>query len=281
MLSRIAILWIVYAGVMGFAVGGSFVSAYLSPQATVDQGCAEGDQPSRNCDTPEKRHEAAEATLSYYTKWLMFFTAGMAAATVALGIATIGLYLAAEKAIGETQRIGEAQVRAYVHIKFIVLDFLLEAICPRVSFMAANTGQSPARNFIWNMTLQYIDQTKINREVTFNPKWQEYPGIDIAAASEAPPDAALIPDMSIKLYVAPKTSHCVVRLKIDYRFTDVFGKCWFGESYFSGIIAKNPLSAEGFQVGPDGKITVQAWSGKLSPEARPRDWDGVRKAQET
>ena len=207
------------------------------------------------------------------------FTLVLAFSTIGLWVATGGLYVAGKDAIRETRRIGEAQVRAYVHIKFIALDFVFDAICPRISFIAANTGQSPARNFIWNMTLQYAG-SGISREAVLNKNWlTDPPGVGIAAASESSPDAAVIPDMAIKQYVIPKASECVARLKIEYRFTDVFDRDWSGEAYFAGVINKNQLSAEGFQIGMDGKITSQRWSGRLSPMPRPRDWDEIRKAQ--
>jgi hypothetical protein len=39
--------------------------------------------------TIEKWHQAAEETIAYYTKWLMFFTAVLALATVGLGYGTV------------------------------------------------------------------------------------------------------------------------------------------------------------------------------------------------
>jgi len=104
MLTKFAVLWMVFAAVMGFAVGGVFVYALLAPQATIDQGCSEGESTGSNCDSPEKRHEAAEAAISYYTKWLMSFTGAMAVATIILGIATILLYLSSEKQFAALNR---------------------------------------------------------------------------------------------------------------------------------------------------------------------------------
>lgn len=140
---------------------------------------------------------------------------------------------AANRAVTETRRIGEAQVRAYVNIKSVNIDFLWHAIVPRVDFVATNSGQSPARNFIWNMTLQYAGSTA-SRETMFNEKWLEMTGIDIPAASDAPKDGAIIHDMSIKQYiesVAPSRLTFVVRLKVDFRFTDIFDTHWFGEAF--------------------------------------------------
>lgn len=72
MLNRILIIWIVFAGAVGFAAGGSFYSAYLMAPV---------------------QHEP--------TDWA---TAILAFATVALGIATIGLYVAGEKQFASANR---------------------------------------------------------------------------------------------------------------------------------------------------------------------------------
>jgi hypothetical protein len=79
-LNKIFLLWIAYALLMGFALGGSFVFAYLTSPA-IEQGCAEGQTTDLKCQTPDERQRTAEAALSYYTKWLMIFTAVLAAAT--------------------------------------------------------------------------------------------------------------------------------------------------------------------------------------------------------
>ena len=45
-----------------------------------------------------------------------------------------------DNAIEENRRLGEAQVRAYVNIKAVSIDFLFDAIVPRVGFIASNSG---------------------------------------------------------------------------------------------------------------------------------------------
>jgi hypothetical protein len=94
MLNRVLIGWIVYAGIMGFAVGGSFVAAYQIPFSQHETSTyPEQGTPDQN--TKEKSDEA----LARYTWWLTVFTGVMAFATVGLGIATIGLYATGEKQI--------------------------------------------------------------------------------------------------------------------------------------------------------------------------------------
>jgi hypothetical protein len=174
------------------------------------------------------------------------------------------------KELGKEQReIGEAQVRAYVNIKSANIDFLWDAIVPRITFIAFNSGQSPARNFIWNVTLQYPG-IPANRESALNENWLEQVGMDIPATSDAPPDGAFIPDMSVKQYiegVAPGTTLTVIRTKIDFRFTDVFDRDWFGEAFFAGVMQREPAGL------------ISQWTSQISAMAKPRDWDEVGKAK--
>lgn len=94
MLNRILIVWIVYAGIMGFALGGSFVAAYFIPSPQ-HQGSAHTENGPAEQDTKEKADEA----LARYTLWLTVFTGVMAFATIGLGIATVGLYATGERQI--------------------------------------------------------------------------------------------------------------------------------------------------------------------------------------
>jgi hypothetical protein len=119
MLTRILIVWIVYAGVMGFAVGGSFVAAY---QITLPQHetSAEAEQGSANQNTKEKSEDA----LARYTFWLTICTGVMAFATIALGIATIGLYATGEKQIEVALKIANAadlSARAAIGVELPVI----------------------------------------------------------------------------------------------------------------------------------------------------------------
>src|SRR5262249_2625987 len=88
----ILVIWLAFSVLMGFALGGSFVSAFLSPSVPANESCAEAKDP--NSQTPEERHAAAQTELNLYTKWLMAFTGLLAFATIALGITTFGLYTA-------------------------------------------------------------------------------------------------------------------------------------------------------------------------------------------
>jgi hypothetical protein len=182
------------------------------------------------------------------------------------------------KGLGREQReIGEAQVRAYVSIKAATIEFMLDAIHPCVRFIAYNSGQSPARNFVWNITLQYFGG-KENRESRLHEAWIEQTGIDIPATIEYSDVGGLIPEMSVKQYIeeaVPGLMITVVRAKIGFRFTDVFDKDWFGEAFFGGTMQSRQVSPEDIQLG------VSRWVAQIAPMAKPRDWDDVGKAKNT
>jgi hypothetical protein len=139
MLTRIAILWIVFAALLGFAAGGSYVSALLIPTSVEQERNTNTETPRASRQTPEERHEANEQAIADYTKWLMFFTAVMSIATVMLGIATAGLYIAGE-------RHSERQLRAYIvaTVQVDISNFHLPN--PIITLGFVNAGQTPAYN---------------------------------------------------------------------------------------------------------------------------------------
>lgn len=139
------VLWMIYAVLMGFALGGSFVSVLLSPQSAVQNTCAVGAQSAANCETPEQRHEAAEAALKDYTKWLMIFTGVLAFATIGLWIATYGLNVSGERQIEIANRALMATHRPKVGIRRLDLVMPLENNKPvQAKFILVNRGASKA-----------------------------------------------------------------------------------------------------------------------------------------
>lgn len=96
MLTRFLIAWILYAAIVGLALGGSFVAAFLEiPHAKIHQQTSQAEQHA----TEQRPKENSDEALARYTLWLTGFTAILALATVGLGIATVGLYLTGEKQI--------------------------------------------------------------------------------------------------------------------------------------------------------------------------------------
>lgn len=171
-----------------------------------------------------------------------------------------------------SERIGEAQVRAYVNIKAASLEFIVfGTIVPVVKIVASNSGQSPARNFVWNITLQYVGGAE-NRSRPLVENWIDRTGMDIPATSDAPPEAAIISEMSVVEHIektVPGLVRTIARVKIEFRYTDVFEKVWFGEQFYAGIMAARMVTPE------DEKRGLTRWSASISPMARPSDWDNI------
>jgi hypothetical protein len=112
MLNRMLILWILYAGIAGFALGGTFVSSFLFPDAQVHADSTKAEEQSADSHSKEKTEQA----LARYTLWLTAFTGILAFATIGLGIATVGLYLTGEKQIGVAQQALTDLERPYLFI---------------------------------------------------------------------------------------------------------------------------------------------------------------------
>src|SRR5258705_2531126 len=90
------IVWPLYAGVMGFALGESFFFGLYGRNVTESSIAAQHEQQPPSETAKSKKDETDEA-LAYYTLWLMAFTGVLAFATVGLGIATMFLYVTGEK----------------------------------------------------------------------------------------------------------------------------------------------------------------------------------------
>jgi hypothetical protein len=184
---------------------------------------------------------------------------------------------ASEKAIAETRRIGEAQVRAYVDINSSELFFVALGVLgiqghPMIRIIATNTGQSPARNFVWNPTVQYTNAgirnapRSLTRELGSN--WRNILGVGIAVG-QSHPDAAMIPEMELLKFLREGDGDkgmVLVRIHVHFEFEDVFEQRNTGEAYFAGMFKR----VEG-QTFPTPWGETQ-WSGKLSRIHRPSDW---------
>ncbi len=211
MLTRIAILWVLFALVAGFALGGSFVSAFLIPQAQ-QQGNANTEKPNTNRQSPEERRETTEEAIAYYNKWLMFFTAILAVATVGLGLATVGLYLTGEKQIAVAKESADAaklnaealidaeRAHLYPVIKSTNLHEALRAAIwydnspsmddsfisnrPAVDFVLKNLGRTPA--ILKEVSYRVIQGTAGQRQFDYTVGSIGNPVIDGGAETTPP-----------------------------------------------------------------------------------------------
>jgi hypothetical protein len=258
--------------VIGFLVATMFWTVVLGWQAAYTPTEVE----KQECYEAAKKN--GRKTEECKTLWertttdpVALFTLVLAFTTLGLWTATIGLYFAGKNAVQETRRIGEAQVRAYVSIKSAVIAFWGPFEHALVKFVPFNTGQSPARNFVWNVTVQYASGHD-KQKSSFDKDWQNRAGIDIPASSDGFPGGAMVPNISLKNFREARDKSApigvVVRVKIDFRFTDVFERDWFGESYFHGIGPDSaPDPADCAAIGMPEKGYV------LNPTAAPKDWE--------
>ncbi|HEY5348062.1 MAG TPA: hypothetical protein VIJ72_07710, partial [Rhizomicrobium sp.] len=167
------------------------------------------------------------------------------------------------------RRIGEPQVRAYISIKTAALDFLNNwppgDASPRLTIVATNSGQSPARNFVWRPQVEYIGGNQ-RRLRDMGGNWVGAPGASIASGDSFQ-ESALIPDLLIIRFAnsnRPPVDRVMIRIRVEFAYTDVFDKRIEDKIYFVGLT--NPLGAD---PRPD------IWRVEISPEANLRDWGDV------
>ena len=92
---------------MGFALGGTVVSALQTSDTQINQSSSSHKNPGAETDAEKERH-GTEKALVRYTLWLMIFTGVLAVATIVLGLATIGLYFTGKKQIGIAKQSADA-----------------------------------------------------------------------------------------------------------------------------------------------------------------------------
>lgn len=156
------VVWPLYAGLMGFALGASFFFALYGRNVTERSLTSQHEHAS---ETAKSKKEESDEALAFYTLWLMGFTGVLAFATVGLGVATALLYATGEKQFRFAIRTSVKQSRdmqrsiavadksaklafdverARIHIHNIVFDGSTEPSYPTVAFEIKNVGRTPA-----------------------------------------------------------------------------------------------------------------------------------------
>jgi len=284
---RLLIVWTLFAAVMGFAFGGSFVWAIDHPNSQPAYS-----QPNQGTEaTANPQHKPSEPFWQRATEDpTAFFTLCVAAFTFVLAVSTIALWIetriAGKRHVAEMQRIGEAQVRAYVDIAAasVVFMSLAQGVAPPtdeqpfVKITAKNTGQSPARNFVWNPTISCFSvgsKTK-NIDAEMGANWREIRGIGISAGAEHS-DGAILPILINKFLrdSAGDANVVLVQLRVQFEYEDVFSLRIADETYFSGWAIRKPGEVIRTDVGNT------EWTGRLSRIHKPRDWLARKQQYET
>ena len=194
-----------------------------------------------------------------------------------LFLATMFLWLTTSDLAQVGERIGHAQVRAYVDIisAEIIFTSIAEGIAPAqdvqpfVTIVAKNTGQSPARNFVWNPTVKCFGmgaETKII-EAELGSNWREIRGIGIPATNGERDEGAIVPILLGKFLTESGSNQkfVLVNLRVQFEYDDVFDVKITDETYFSGYYVKEPAKAVQTSIG------LTEWIGKLSRINRPND----------
>jgi hypothetical protein len=248
--------------------------------------------PTANNSNKESHQEWYYGFVDRPTDWLLvLFNGLLVLATIALfisgeravGVARISASAAKESAIAAKQsattadEVGRAQTRAYVSIKSAKLVFIGPEANPFTTIVVSNGGRSPARNFLWEVSLQYYYNGNILIQGIANKEWLNKIGIDISANSEEEPESKLTLNMGFIKYVAdvkPPLPHAVVRIKIEFRYTDVFGENVFGEAYYSALVQREQTAL------PPQTAGIPGWEYRIFPVPRPDDWNLLNQKHE-
>lgn len=160
---------------------------------------------------------------------------------------------AAEDAVTETRRIGEAQTKAYLTIKNVTFDFSPQTIGPpiaRLSFTCHNTGNSPARNVAVRLIAEVFATDNASSKLaddlgfsysTKSRSWQPIP--DLGALTEET-RVILFSDLSADaLAEFDGTKYVTIGVWIQLSFVDIFERDDVATLPFK-LIAETPIKLE-------------------------------------
>jgi hypothetical protein len=214
--------------------------------------------------------------LANYTLWLTIFSGALAV------LGGLELYwivrqetwmkksvAAAQNAVKETRRIGEAQVRAYVKIKQVTIDFIdmgekIGADAAHVHIIASNAGQSPARNFAWNPVIQYMGGKRKALDGGRTRSLEDVLGASISTGDPIA-ESVIVPAMSPSGYAAGSEEmieQFFVRIRIDFAYTDVFDRRITDSAQFAGNV-----------ISRVGKKAADQWVTMIGPVNQPGRWE--------
>lgn len=173
-MSRLVAIWVCFAAVMGFAVGGSFISA-IAPISEVEkqrcyQGADAGHYKADECKTFWER--STTDPVAFYTLGLFVFTGVLAVSTAFLWDAT---QQAAVRQSDETKILQ----RAYLSVEPEGISASNSADKCHPNITIRNAGNLPARNVKWvidyTVTLDdrlanfLVDEARAEGENTLTP----------------------------------------------------------------------------------------------------------------
>lgn len=129
---------------------------------------------------------------------------------------------AAEAAVAETRRIGEAQVRAYVHaLNPTVFNFRV-GLSPYITYRAKNHGQTPANNFRQTTTWRIVTDPQTYK-VRFGENVRSK-GVADMAAGEFFQQTTTLPVLTQEHYDLLIANRVYLLFVGVIRYRDVFGR---------------------------------------------------------
>ncbi len=189
---------------------------------------------------------AEQAVLtSYYQAKVMFWqTFATVGAFVAAGAAAFFAWIA----IGESRRIGEAQTRAYLNVASVSAWFVPSVmpeddpseVHPHIDIVVQNAGSSPALEFIYDITVQYVAIAPNNpvRKGHLDEMWKKRIGISIAANGGQYDGGFSVSDMGLYEFLdtaGGQKHQFMLFVEIYFEFRDVFGIKVCDRAYFNGV----------------------------------------------
>jgi len=170
----------------------------------------------------------------------------------------------AEKATKASREIGEAQVRAYLHITSATVDFFNGLDKPAFQAKVVNTGQSPAQNAVCGVQVQYLPQ-ETGGLSSLAVGWRNAVGKAVPIGSEGVTIPVESEPVTFKAKNIDEAIPGIIGVRLMVAYRDVFDKQWEQDAYFVGIVSK---ADEGDAKG----LFPSKWKSKLSPVARAQSW---------
>ena len=156
---RLLIIWTLFAAVMGFAFGGSFVWAidYPNSQSTYSQPNQSTEAAANYQDKPNKTlwQRTTEDPTAFFTLWVAAFTFILAASTIGLWVET---RLASRKQSREMRILQ----RAYLAVGAGGIDPLDWPGNSVAHIVIKNVGNLPARNVRWFIDAKFGEDGRRN-----------------------------------------------------------------------------------------------------------------------
>jgi hypothetical protein len=237
-------------------------------------------EPADQASREERDVRAQEYMASWVPK--MFWLGGIEIVLTMIGIGLVWQTFqqtrraakAAEDAVTTTQSIGEAGVRAYLHIKSVSVAFWKGFDKPIFDVVVTNTGQSPGHRLVCGAQVRY--EWGVDCPAGPLPTgWRNELGKAVPVGGEE--------SLNVQCGQIPLTAEdaatslkeefgALMHVHIAFAYRDVFDKIWDSDAYFVGFVHKKKSTEQ--MTG----LLDSPWKAELRPVTRPQDWAVADKA---